>query len=196
MPSPSWRQTPVFDRLLFLLSRWTPELDRVLVIESGSRSAAERYLTELYIKEGAQAVDVLTCYSVPPATFDTGKGHVYFTHKAQTGAARDALFRQFSEARYSAVCMLCTGENIMTKWKWVAAARIPAKVMIVNESADSFWLDRGHWRELRRMANDRYGLTTVSLLKLAVQAAAIPFTLTVLLSFAAWAHTRRLLRAR
>jgi len=39
----SLRQSPPFDRLLFLLSRWTPKLDRVLVIESGARPAASGF---------------------------------------------------------------------------------------------------------------------------------------------------------
>ena len=65
------------------------------------------------------------------------------------------LFRIYSSSGYSAVCVLCTGDRIMTKWKWVAALRIPAKVMIVNENADNFWLDRGHLRNIRAMALER-----------------------------------------
>ena len=30
----------------------------------------------------------------------------------------------------------------MTKWKWLIALRIPAKVFIVNENGDYFWLHR------------------------------------------------------
>jgi hypothetical protein len=192
----SLRQSPLFDRLLFLLSRWSPKLERVLVIESGARSAAERFLARLYVEEPAEQVDVLTCYDSPPRTFDASRGRVFYTHKAQTGSARAHLFRGFREARYSAVCMLCTGDDIMTKWKWAAAARLRAKVMIVNENADTFWLDRGHLRELRGMARDRVGSAWLIPIRIAYQALAFPFTITVLLGFAALAHGRRLWHLR
>src|SRR4051794_13661416 len=91
----SLRQTPLFDRLLFLLSRWTPKLERVLVIESGARPAAEKFLARLYIEEPAHLVDVLTCYGSPPVSFDAARGQVFYTHKAQSGHARAELFRGF-----------------------------------------------------------------------------------------------------
>jgi hypothetical protein len=187
----SLRDKPPLDRILFLLSRWSPELERVLLIESGARRAAERFLTQLYREEPAQRVDVLTCYGSAPAGFDPGRGQVFHTHKAQSGGARSELFRTLAAAHYSAVCILCTGDDIMTKWKWAAALRIPAKVMIVNESADTFWLDRGHLRQLRDMARDRVGDAWLMPLRLAAQVLAFPFTASVLLSFAAVAHGKR-----
>jgi hypothetical protein len=192
----SFRQTPPFDRLLFLLSRWTPKLDRVLVIESGARPAAERFLTRLYIEEPAHLVDLLTCYGSAPAAFDPARGQIFYTHRAQSGGARAELFRGFRAADYSAVCMLCTGDDIMTKWKWAAAVRVPAKVMIVNENADTFWLDRGHIRELKGMARDRVGSAWLMPLRIAYQILAFPFTVSVLLTFAAVVHGRRLWRLR
>ena len=192
----SLRQTPPFNRLLFLLSRWTPKLERVLVIESGARGAAEKFLARLYIEEPAHLVDLLTCYGSPPASFDPGRGQIFYTHKARSGSARAELFREFRAARYSAVCMLCTGDDIMTKWKWMAALRVPAKVMIVNESADTFWLDRGHIRELKGMARDRVGSAWLMPLRIAYQIVAFPFTISILLGFAAVAHGKRLWRLR
>lgn len=185
------RQTPPFDRLLFLLSRWTPKLERVLVIESGARDAAEQFLARLYKEEPARLVDLLTCYGSPPAAFDSTRGKIFYTQKAQNGGARRELFRAFRASRYTAVCMLCTGDDIMTKWKWSAAARVPAKVLIVNENADTFWLDRGHLRELRGMAHDRIGSAWLIPLRIAFQVAAFPFTVSILLGFAALAHGRR-----
>lgn len=192
----SLRNKPPFNRLLLLLSRWTPELERVLVIESGSRRAAERFLTQLYMEEPAQRVDVLTCYGSAPTAFDPDRGQVFHTHKVKGGGARGELFRSFAAARYSAVCILCTGDDIMTKWKWAAALRIPAKVMIVNESADTFWLDRGHLRELRHMARDRVGNAWLMPLRFAAQVLVFPFTVSILLTFAAVAHGKRLWRRR
>jgi uncharacterized protein YjiS (DUF1127 family) len=188
------RQTPPFDRMLFLLSRWTPPLDRVLFIESGCRMAAEQFVEHLYSNERAQTIDVLTCYSTPPRSFDSAKGRVFFTHDASTGPARERLFRSLAASRYSAICMLCTGHDVMTKWKWIAAMRVPAKVLIVNENADAFWLDRGHCRELGRMSNERLGLSRLAPLSFLHAAIAFPFTFIVLIGFAARVHIARLIR--
>ena len=190
----SLRRTPPFDRLLFLLSRWTPEFERVLFLESGSRAAAARFLEEFYREEQPGRVDVLTCYEKPPLTFDAARGEAFFTHQAQTSETRRQLFARFQEADYTAVCILCTGDDIMTRWKWMAALRVPAKVLIVNESADTFWLDRGHWRYLARMADERSGLSELALLRLLGQTLVFPFTFLFLLCFAAGVHLRKFLR--
>ena len=189
----SFRQTPLLNRVLFLLSRWTPQPERVLLVESGLRSAAELFLQDLYRDDRLTRVDVLTCYGSPPQSFDSTKGQVFFTHQTQS---RSELFRQLRQANYSATCLLCTGDDIMTKWKWAIALRVPAKVMIVNESADTFWLDRGHLHDLKQMAHDRVGITRLMLIRFLWQVLAFPFTLLVLLSFAAFVHTRRLWRTR
>jgi hypothetical protein len=192
----SARNTPLLDRLLFLASRWTPKLSRVLLIESGSRGAADKFLTELYSLDENEQVDVLTCYPTPPAPFNNAKGTVLFTHQAQGHSGRTEIFKILANSGYSAVCVLCTGDRIMTKWKWVAALRIPAKVMIVNENADSFWLDRGHLRNIRQMALVRSGLAhlTMAPFRMMAHALAFPITLAILLGFAGYMKGRRFLR--
>jgi hypothetical protein len=189
----SLRQTPVLDRFLFLLSRWTPEPERVLLVESGLRSAADLFLQDMYQDGRLRRLDVLTCYGSAPPSFDPARGEIFFTHQTQS---RTELFRRLSGAGYSSTCLLCTGDDIMTKWKWAVALRVPAKVMIVNESADTFWLDRGHLRELKQMTHDRVGITRLMLVRLLWQIVAFPFVLLALLSFAAVAHTRRAWRLR
>jgi hypothetical protein len=188
------RRTPPFDRLLFFLSRWTPKLSEVLVIESGSRRAAARFLSDLYKTGETRRLDVLTCYRTPPEPFDASRGRVFYTHQAQAGPERAELFRSLTRSGYSALCVLCTGDNIMTKWKWAAAVRIPAKVMIVNENADCFWLDRGHLRNIRDMMLERSGVRRMTPLRMVGQALAFPFTLLILLAYGGYMQTRRLLR--
>ena len=51
---------------------------------------------------------------------------------------------------FAALGILCSGEPIMTKWKWWLAAKVPAKIFIINENADYFWLDRARLRQLGR----------------------------------------------
>src|ERR1700750_3377296 len=115
------RRTPPFDRLLFLASRWTPKLHRVLLLESGSRSAAARFIEHLYGSAETQSLDVLTCYNEPPQTFDSSRGRVLYTHHSQGRSARRRLYRELSPANYCAVCVLGTGDNIMPRWKWMVA---------------------------------------------------------------------------
>ena len=45
----------------------------------------------------------------------------------------------------------------MTKWKWMLAARIPAKVFVINENGDYFWLDRKHLGAIRQFVLFRSG---------------------------------------
>jgi hypothetical protein len=165
-----------------------------LVIESGSRLAASQFLNELYGLPENEQVDVLTCYATPPDSFDDVRGRVLFTHQAQGGSARTELFRMLAKSQYSAVCVLCTGDSIMTKWKWMTALRVPAKVLIVNETADSFWLDRGHLRNVRDMLIERSGAREMTPLRSLGQILAFPAVLTILLTFAAYMKTRRILR--
>ncbi len=164
------------------------------MIESGSRKAAAKFLTELYKTGETHRVDVLTCYRTPPEPFDASRGRVFYTHEAQAGTERAELFRRLTRSGYTALCVLCTGDDIMTKWKWAATVRIPAKVMIVNENADCFWLDRGHLRNMREMLMERSGVRRLTPLRIAGQALAFPFTLLILIAYAGYMETRRLLR--
>ena len=50
--------------------------------------------------------------------------------------------RQLRARNYSMVGMICSGEPIMTKWKWLIALRLPVKVFIINENGDYFWINR------------------------------------------------------
>ncbi|HXE15364.1 MAG TPA: hypothetical protein VN633_24780 [Bryobacteraceae bacterium] len=190
----SFRNKPPFDRLLLFASRWTPKLRHVLLIESGSRDAAGKFLAEIYGLAENERVDVLTCYRTAPNAFDAARGRIFFTHDAQN-RGRGELFEVLSQSGYSAICMLCTGDSIMTKWKWAAAARIPAKVLIVNENADSFWLDRGHLRDLRNLLIERSGMKQMTPLRTLAHAIAFPFTLAILVSFAGYMKSRRVLRS-
>jgi len=57
-------------------------------------------------------------------------------------AARGRLYRDLAGNRYGLVGIICSGEIVMAKWKWVLALRAPAKLFIINENGDYFWFDR------------------------------------------------------
>jgi hypothetical protein len=82
----------------------------------------------------------------------------------------------------------------MTKWKWVLALRIPAKVFVVNENGDYFWLDRQHLGVIRRFVLLRSGLAGAGAVRTLARLFLFPFTLLYLLLYAATVHARRALR--
>jgi hypothetical protein len=79
----------------------------------------------------------------------------------------------------------------MTKWKWVIAARLPAKFFILNENGDYFWLDYGHWALIRHFALYRAGLAGAGAVRTLARLALFPFTLLFLLCYAAAVHLTR-----
>jgi hypothetical protein len=192
----SLRHTPPFDRLYLFLSKWTPKFDRVLVVESGARSAAERLLAKLYASGETVQVDVLTCQAQAPLTFDHSRGRVFFTRDAPDGPSRSRLFRHFIRERYSVMCVLFTGDDLMTPWKWAAIARVPAKVLIVNELADTFWLDRANLQNIRRMMYHRFGTPHAALTRLTVHNVVLLVSLFILVEFYVRMHLMRWWRER
>jgi hypothetical protein len=169
-------------------------MDRVLVVESGSRRIAERFLTHLYASHPADRVDVLTCYEGAPSTFDPSRGSLISIHSSSGFAGRRQLITGLARSGYNVVGMLCSGEAIMTRWKWAVALRIPAKVLIINENVDYYWFDRGNLSNMRAMVKHRFGVHTVSSPQLLVGSFLFPFILLYLLIYAGWIHSRRLLR--
>lgn len=175
----------------YVLRRRQPPVSRILLVESGSRHVVEGLIPALRTKYGAETdLDVVTCFPGSPA----GAGEVYHVTDFRGGAARGQFYRTLAARRYSIVAMLCTGEPIMTKWKWAIAARLPAKVMIVNENGDYFWLDWGHWNAIRGFVLFRAGLSGAGALRTAARLLLFPFTLMYLLLYASAVHFKRALR--
>lgn len=170
-------------------------MDRVLFIESGSRALAERFLTHLYTSHPAERVDILTCYAGAPSTFDPSRGSVISIHSAHGFRGRRQLITGLARSGYRVVGILCSGEPIMTRWKWAVALRVPAKLLVVNENIDYFWFDRGNLPSMRAMVKHRLGVHTVSSPQLAISGILFPFVFLYLLAYAGWIHTRRLLRS-
>src|SRR5271157_4254954 len=171
-------------------------MDRVLFIESGSRALAERFLIHLYTSHPAQRVDILTCYAGEPSSFDPSRGSVISIHSVNGFSGRRQLITALARGGYSVVGILCSGEPIMTRWKWAVALRVPAKLLVVNENVDYFWFDRGNLGSMRAMLKHRFGVHTVSSPQLVISAIVFPFVFLYLLAYAGWIHTRRLLRSQ
>jgi hypothetical protein len=182
----------LYTKAKFLLRPRGVFMDRVLLIESGSRPIAEKFLAHLYAEHPAHHVDVLTCYAGEPASFDNSRGRVISVHTAQGGKL--SFVEGLAENRYHMVAILCSGEAIMTPWKWAVSARLPVKLLIVNENADYFWFDLGNIGNVLGLASRRCGVRLRFDPQLVLQILVAPFVYLYLLVNAGWVHMRRALR--
>lgn len=175
----------------YLFTRQTPPFDRILLVESGSRQLLENLLPGIYETYGGVVIDLLTCYAGVPSGLNEASSRVYRVTDYPDPAARERLFAELRRNGYSVVGIICSAEPIMTKWKWVAAWKLPAKLFILNENGDYFWFDWFHRGIVRHFILYRAGLTGSSAVRTIVQLALFPFTVLYLLLFAAWVHLRR-----
>jgi hypothetical protein len=173
------------------LSKRVPEFSRVLLVESGSRHLFETFLSGLYVSHPGVRADLVTCYAGPPRGFQEECGQIFNVNDYREAAARRKLAADLSANAYSVVAIICSGEPIMTKWKWVLAARVPAKILVLNENGDYFFADRGNLAIIRHFFLVRAGLTDGGAVRAIGRLMLFPFTLVYLALFAVFAHLRR-----
>ena len=116
------------------LSRAQPPFDRVLLIESGDRAVFEDVLSGFYDKHPEAHADLITCFAGLPQHFRPERGQTYRVGDYRDRAARKKLYQELIANRYTITIIICAGLPIMTKWKWILAARVPAKLLVVNEN--------------------------------------------------------------
>jgi hypothetical protein len=178
----------------YWLSRAEPPGTRILLIESGSRSLMESTVPLLMSTwAGDYRFDLVTCYggvpdSLPPDT------DVFRVYDYATPERRKGLIRELRSRDYAYAGVICSAEPIMTKWKWLIALRVPAKVFIVNENGDYFWFNRENWSTVREFALVRAGLHGAGAARTIARLLAFPFAVLYLLVYALRAHARRGLR--
>jgi hypothetical protein len=178
----------------YYLSKAVPPFTRILLVESGSRQLLEDLLGGLYDVHPGMTADLVTCYAGTPATYRNNLGTVYRVGDYPDPVSRQRFYAQLTSNHYDVVGIVCSAEPIMTKWKWMLALRLPAKVFILNENGDYFWLDRGHWSTVRHFVLFRAGLSGAGAVRTLLRLLLFPFTLLYLVLFAATVHLRRKLR--
>jgi len=176
----------------YFFRRTIPPFDRVLLIESGSRQILEDMIPDLYRIHGDQLqLDLVTCFGGVPKGFREDRGRVFRVADHQGRAGRAQLYRLLDERRYSVAGIICSAEPVMTKWKWMLAFRLPAKIYILNENLDYFWLDWGQWKTIRHFILFRAGLAGAGAVRTIARLLLFPFTLLFLILYAAAVHLRR-----
>ncbi len=156
-----------------------------MLVESGSRFVLEKYLSS---RDSTFKPDLVTCYAGSPQRF---AGDIFRVQDYTTRDTRSALIRELQNNRYDAIGILCTDESIMTKWKWLLALRIPAKLFIVNENADWFWVDYAHFNLIWHFFSFRAGMSGAGAVTTPLRLLLFPFTLLYLALFAARIHLRK-----
>jgi hypothetical protein len=171
-----------------------PPFSRVLLIESGSRELFENLLPILYQNHPEMRCDLVTCYAGAPKNFRSDQGSLYRVTDYPDSLSRQRLYAELGRNRYVVLGIICSAEAIMTKWKWMLAARLPGKVFVLNENGDSFWLDHGHLPAIRYFVLFRAGLTGAGAVRTLARVVLFPFTLLYLILYALTVHLRRTLR--
>jgi hypothetical protein len=178
--------------LRYFFSRGNPPFTKVLLIESGSRRLFDDLIAGLYQTYGDQLeMDLVTCFAGVPEGF---RGAVYRVTDYRGGAGRRRLYEELAARGYPILGVICSGEPIMTKWKWMLAARLPSKVFVLNENSDYFWLDWGHWRVMLHFVLFRAGLTGAAAIPTIGRLLFFPVTLAYLILYACVVHLRRRIR--
>jgi hypothetical protein len=176
----------------YFFTRREPEVSRILLVESGSRFLLEGLIPGIRQTWGHEIpVDLVTCYTGLPRGFLPETTTAYSVNDYRGPGGRAKLFGELARNRYSVVGIICSAEPILAKWKWVLAARLPAKVFVLNENGDYFWIDYGHWGIIRHFALFRAGLAGPDAVRTLSRLALFPFSLLFLLSYAAAAHLGR-----
>jgi hypothetical protein len=178
----------------YLLTGRQPDPASILLVESGSRGILEKLMPHLRQSWGKDvAIDLVSCFSTLPAGFPP-ETRLYRVAEYRGPEGRGKLYSELAANRYTHVGIVCSAEPLMTKWKWMLAVRLPAKVFAINENADYFWLDRAHFSNIWTFVLLRTGLAGSGAVRILAQLVSFPFTFLYLLLYAATVHGRRALR--
>jgi hypothetical protein len=71
------------------------------------------------------------------------------------------------------------------------ALRTPAKLFILNENGDYFWVDYSQWRTIKHFILYRAGLSGAGAVKTIARLILFPFTVLFLMFYAAAIHLKR-----
>ena len=179
----------------YFLSRRLPDASRILLVESGARYLLEGLIPGIRSTYGERIfVDLVTCFPGLPRGFDPATTRVYRVNDYRGREGRARLYRELADNSYNILGIVCCAQPIMTKWKWVLALRLPAKVFVLNENGDYFWLDRAHYPAIRHFVLFRAGLAGAGAVRTVARVLLFPFTVLYLLLYAGMVHSRRALR--
>jgi len=156
-------------------------------VHSPAPSNAEENKAEKPVPEGNKAEGPETTPEHRSAPYQS----VFRASDYPAGLDKIRLLSSLARRRWRVLVILCTGEPFLWRWKLLALAIFPSKVLIANENADFFWLDWAHRRNLRQFLGVRWGVNLDQIAATVLRALVFPFTLLFLLLTALYLYTRR-----
>lgn len=176
----------------FFFSKRIPEYSRVVLVESGPRRLLDGMVADLYRIHGEHIqVDLVTCFAGLPEGFRESNGRVYRVRDYPGWDGAKRLANELRRAQPTVLGILCAGVPVMSKWKWMLTAALPAKVFVLNENGDYFWLEYTQWRTMLHFLAFRAGMTGANSVLLPVRLLLYPFGMSLLAGYALWMHGRR-----
>jgi len=179
----------------YFFRRRFPGADDVLLIESGSPEVARRALVRIRDHFPRARYHALTCW---PETAQESRlapegpyQSVFHAADYPSGWEKLRLLLSLARRKWRVLAILCTGEPMLWRWKMLAVALLPSKVLIVNENADFFWVDWTHRRQVRQFLAVRWGVNRDEITATALRALVFPFTLIFLILTALYLYARR-----
>ncbi len=165
-----------------------PAADDVLLIESGSPAVGRRVLEKLRALFPKARYHLLTCWPDVPAGLCQS---VFRASDYPASLDKVRLLVSLARRKWRVLAILCTGEQVLWRWKLLALVLFPSKVLIVNEHADFFWLDWAHRRNVRQFLAVRWGVNRDEIAATVLRALVFPLTLLYLLLTALYLYVRR-----
>lgn len=179
----------------YFLTGRLPAVQSILLVESGSREILEKVIPGLRQTWGDNVrIDLVSCFSAVPRGLEAGAARVYRVSDYRGRDGRRRLYRELAAQRYSLMGTICSEEPLMFKWKCALLWQVPAKIFVINENGDYFWLDRAHLKPIRQFVLLRSGLAGTGAVRTLARFFSFPFTFGFLLLYASAVHARRALR--
>ena len=172
----------------YFFRRKLPSTVDILLMESGSPEVARRALAGIRKVFPSARYHLCTCQADPPLAMFSS---VFRVTDYPTGWKKLGLLFSFWRRGWEVLVILCTGEPILWRWKMLALVLLPAKVLVVNENADFFWLDWGNRGTLRRLLGIRWGVDLEEFFYTLLRALVFPLTFLFLISTAGFLYMRR-----
>lgn len=173
----------------YFFRRHIPRADRVLLVESGSRWILEKAWERMRpIFPGAR-YELCTCFPGEPSP--GGSERTFRVTEAPGVGGKLRMLLAMRRSRTPVAALLFTTERILLPWKLALLFVLPSKLLIINENADFFWLDRSNLAVIRRFLAVRAGVNGAELLRAVFRVAVFPLAFVFLAGSALVAHTVR-----
>ena len=168
----------------------------MVLVESGPRPLYDGFVGNLYGLHGQLAeIDLVTCYTGHPQGFREDQGKVYRIQDYRGWEGAKRLAAELRAKNPSTLGIICAGVPVMAKWKWLLLAALPAKVFVMNENGDYFWVDYSNWKLILHFMAVRAGMSGDNGIWLPLRMLVFPFGMAYFAAYAAWMHGRRWMRS-